>query len=769
MGAAAYIGRIGGLAVALGVGAAVATGQGVAWADDGSNSGSTSSERSDSSASSRDDSESKRGTQAGNESADSRDDAESDADGSDDDDDDDDDDADVADDEDAVDEDADEDAVDEDVDDTVVEDDEPAPEVVVEDDVTEPIDDAVEPPTDVEIVNPPTDSEVVEPVDDEPVVEDATQTETTDNRSDRREPEAVNEAPEVEKDDVTPVASGLRTTLLRVVDTEEPQVLVDTPVEEPAEILASESDSGQTFAAFSTAETQDVAPQPAPTVRTFVRGLLAKIGFGAQSGEAPELPAANPALWAVLAWTRREFERGMSDGLARTATPVATATTGDVAAPTVAVAPNAITYIPDLRGYTEVRGWVTGPATDQYDPLNHTIGNFDIYGTDLGIMWDNGLSGAQNQVLIAFGDTFSQPGMTGNWRSNVLFRSSDTLLDNGLFVAPGSTTDIFSGSPLSGPGNSKQLVYGIPGTIGLLGIPSFFGSEVTMIPTAGVSVPYDNDLGSRQYMNVMSVRQWGPAGMWTTNYSAIAYSDDNGQNWTLDEDTIRSAGYLRTWGHPYVQGNDNFQQGAFVRGVEVDANGAAVRDANGDVVHDGYVYSYGTPSGRFGSAYLSRVPEDDILELDSYEYWNGSGWSDSPGDAVPVIPSDPSPFSPIISFANNIIGLFGIPATIPNGDVSEISVQYNEYLDEYIILYTNGSGQVVMRTANTPEEAWSEATVLADSTRFPGLYAPMIHPWSGTDKIDDDPQYLYWNLSQWNQYNVEFMKTDLSPMKTVVV
>src|SRR5262245_53079334 len=42
MGAAAYVGRVGGLAVALGVGVAIATGQGIAWADTGDPSSSTS-------------------------------------------------------------------------------------------------------------------------------------------------------------------------------------------------------------------------------------------------------------------------------------------------------------------------------------------------------------------------------------------------------------------------------------------------------------------------------------------------------------------------------------------------------------------------------------------------------------------------------------------------------------------------------------------------------------------------------------------------------
>src|SRR4051794_40621977 len=36
--------------------------------------------------------------------------------------------------------------------------------------------------------------------------------------------------------------------------------------------------------------------------------------------------------------------------------------------------------------------------------LNDTANRYDLQGTDLGIMWDNG----QNQVMVAFGDSYGQ-------------------------------------------------------------------------------------------------------------------------------------------------------------------------------------------------------------------------------------------------------------------------------------------------------------------------------------------------------------------------
>jgi hypothetical protein len=45
---------------------------------------------------------------------------------------------------------------------------------------------------------------------------------------------------------------------------------------------------------------------------------------------------------------------------------------------------------------------------------------------------------------------------------------------------------------------------------------------------------------------------------------------------------------------------------------------------------------------------------------------------------------------------------------------------------------------------------------------MPGLYAPMIHPWSSENVPDSEKQYLYWNLSTWGDYEITLMGTDLS-------
>jgi Domain of unknown function (DUF4185) len=351
---------------------------------------------------------------------------------------------------------------------------------------------------------------------------------------------------------------------------------------------------------------------------------------------------------------------------------------------------------------TTIVNWVDGPNSP-----NNTYTRFAISGADLGIMWDNGQTGANDQVLIAFGDTFGDCSVSGQqWRSNTLFRSADSNLSDGISVPDPAFGNVYAGSPVlsaTPPGSnfSKQIIDSL----------NLVPTEVTVIPTAGISV------GTTQYVNFMSVKQWGNPGQWTTNFSAIAVSTDNGENWTVNRGTIRPSGFFTVPSVWFNWGNQNFQQGAFVR-------------------RDGYVYSYGTPSGRSGSAYVSRVPENAVLDLSQYEYWGKPWWN--PFAAGSWVAASPWAATPVI------------PAP-----VSEMSVQYNDYLNKYIVLYTDGSNNVVMRTADNPQGPWSAPQTLVTSTQLPGgIYAPFIHPWSsGHD--------LYFNLSLWSAYSVMLMHTTL--------
>ncbi|MDH6194958.1 hypothetical protein M2272_001587 [Mycobacterium frederiksbergense] len=548
-------------------------------------------------------------------------------------------------------------------------------------------------------------------------------------------------------------------------------------------------------AAMITAPEPTTAKVTAPPV---VSALLSAAGlapFGA--GTSPVAPAQSPALWAVMAWARREFERSVNPNGARVvsandaASTVAEGEIQPMAAvvtdPAAATDPNKLTPKPAAPkvGQTTSIGWVTGNGTAPW-----VVG-----GTDLGIMWDNGAG----KILSIFGDTFNDKAMTTGWRNNVLFRTGDTNLSNGLqfdeaVVTPGGTGPgtNYPANTWWGPGAGYQNGLGA-GPIGaaqvILANPKFnglFGTTYTMIPTSGISVTDPATNQTTQYVTVMSVRTWDNPGSWTTNYSAIAYSTDGGEHWTVDPNTVRASGFLRA-NKGFVAGNQNFQQNALVYGDAENPN-----SWTGGAVGSGerYVYVYGTPSGRQGSAYVARVPESELRNLDDYEYWAGEdngGWrKGDPSAATSVIGGGNSnylSFLPKTGFlgqinkeiANFINGIWvgGLPT---GGNVSEMSVQYNEYLGKYVVLYTDGGNNVVMRVSDSPQGEWSDATVLVANapastdpvlnTAQSGMYAPMIHPWSGTDKLGTgNEQYLYYNLSYWGNYNVALKQTDLAPLK----
>ncbi len=165
---------------------------------------------------------------------------------------------------------------------------------------------------------------------------------------------------------------------------------------------------------------------------------------------------------------------------------------------------------------------------------------------------------------------------------------------------------------------------------------------------------------------------------------------------------------------------------------------------------------YGTPNGRQGAAHLARVAEKDILNVSKYEYYKkaSSGWFG--GSPARWVQGNPSSASPIIGKTGGACG-----STKPGNTVSEMSVQYNDYLEKYIVLYGDQSNNIVMRTSDTPEGEWSEATVLMGQQNG-GIYAPMLHPWSpSTVGTGSD---LYWNLSLWSEYNIMLMRTDLTKL-----
>ncbi|MBJ8338984.1 DUF4185 domain-containing protein [Antrihabitans sp. YC3-6] len=219
--------------------------------------------------------------------------------------------------------------------------------------------------------------------------------------------------------------------------------------------------------------------------------------------------------------------------------------------------------------------------------INRTDKRWQVYGTDLGIMWES----KPGEIATAFGDTvgrgFHPPGgMGGDWRSNVLAFSTDRELSDGVSYDSMVTDSRCHAAELL----SSRKIDNV---------------EITTIPTSGFAI------GDRQYMSYMSMRTWSSLpGTFFTNHGGIAYSDDHGQTWTKDP--------FAKWDN--IFGLSKFQVSAMV--------------PQGD-----YVYMFGTPPTRLGDVGLARVPKDQVLNTSAYQYWSNDSWTPVGGfeAASPVV------------------------------------------------------------------------------------------------------------------------------------
>jgi hypothetical protein len=472
--------------------------------------------------------------------------------------------------------------------------------------------------------------------------------------------------------------------------------------------------------------------------------------LGPLAGAAPGAPAQPPLAWTLLAFARREFENFVSSLGGGTAGNVALAATQTTTSLALAATPLAAAAVnvpgfplpgAQLSPSTQFVNWVTGNYQTGNPLIADTLARFGVSGTDVGVMWDNGMVDDpttpynEHQVLIAFGDTFGLRTVPGeDWRFNVLMRSADTNLANGMDVPDGEfgNGNMFGGMPLWDVPPGRPYENYARRIINPEALPPGASAGITLIPTAGISLPTPGtQFGVTQYINFMSVTNWGAAGQWTTNFSGMAYSTDNGENWKVAPTSIRN-------NDPW-SGNANFQQGALVR------------------PGDGYVYSYGTPNGRQGAAYLSRVLEKDILDVSKYDYYSkgtAGGWFGWGATPAGWYKNNPAAATSVFGQDQGACGVAN-----PGNQVSELSVQYNKQLKKYVTLYGDQFNNIVMRTSDTPQGAWSAAKVLI-AQQPGGIYAPMMHPWSPSTMGSGSD--LYWNLSLWSEYNVMLMRTDLT-------
>jgi hypothetical protein len=331
--------------------------------------------------------------------------------------------------------------------------------------------------------------------------------------------------------------------------------------------------------------------------------------------------------------------------------------------------PTAIKSIEAVTMISQLTGAASPNRTDLYG----------VMGTDLGSIFRH-----KDQLFFIFGDTFGQRPMDQigaggeDWRSNVLFYTSDFDPTDGIR---------FDGAITDSSGRATSL------------IPSPHNNlEITKIPTQGISV--DGNI----YLFFMSVKEWGAPGYWTANYSGVAKSQDDGQNFTI-LDNLRwpgESGYIQVAIAPY----------------------------------EDYLYFWTIPSSRFGPVSLMRVPPSRIEDFEAYEYYSGSRgkeprWSSSMRDAVALVP----------------------------GPVGELSVIWNQYLSRWIMTYLNEEeARIEIREAPEPWGPWSTALELVDGREYPGLYGAFLHP----DLTSGSGRVIYFTMSLWAPYNVFLMRAEIN-------
>lgn len=314
---------------------------------------------------------------------------------------------------------------------------------------------------------------------------------------------------------------------------------------------------------------------------------------------------------------------------------------------------------------TEMVSQLTGAESPSRTDIH-----WNIAGADLGFTFAHGA-----ETYMVFGDTWGRGGVEGpDWRSNTM-----------VIVEPDPDYGVVITDAI-GDENGEAIEL----------IPSLKQSkkEYTVIPTSAVTID------DRIYLHYMSIRDWDMK-WWgykapVMNGSGFAYSDDGGHTWVKDETAV--------W-----NGDTAFSQVAMVE--------------QGDDV-----YVFGTPAGRFGSAILMRVPGEDILDPETYRYWNGDDWVSEAVDAVEVVPAP----------------------------VGELSVRWNPHHQLWFMMYKNEiTHDVVLRTARHLTGPWTDEQVVATGADYPTLYAPYMLPITGPD--------IYFTLSLFSpDYQVFVMKFSLN-------
>ncbi len=400
-------------------------------------------------------------------------------------------------------------------------------------------------------------------------------------------------------------------------------------------------------------------PIPSRLTRRTIVGSLATVPIAGLTAVASAQDDATPTGGTPGA----EPPAAATPGMATPVADVETVGGGDVAA---SYGPDSV---PGEDGMGELRklAILTGP-----EGINGTPERYNVHGTDLGSMFEH-----KGALYMVFGDTFGP--RQSDWRSNVMaVISSDEDPADGL-TFDGMIVDADQ------PDRARALILQTD-------VP---GPEVTIIPTYGIST------GDRMVLHYMQVTYWGPTGgRWDLGRSGLAYSDDDGETWIVDEEA--------TW-----PGDSHFGQVAF---VPPDA--------------EGMVHVFGITGGRFNGVAQARVALATLMDLATWEYWDGEDWVT--GDHTAAIEILPAP-------------------------AGELTVQWNSHYGQWLMMYLNEErAAIVLRTSAEITGPWSDERVVVRGQDYPALYAPYLPP-----RWNDGPEIRF-AFSMFGPYNVLWMETSIA-------
>ena len=232
------------------------------------------------------------------------------------------------------------------------------------------------------------------------------------------------------------------------------------------------------------------------------------------------------------------------------------------------------------------------------------------------------------------------------------------------------------------------------------------------------------------YMFFMSVAEWGPPGVWTSNFGGVATSRDGGKTFVRTDNLFA--------------GDSNFVQ-------------IAAAQHPGDTT---WVYLFGVPSGRFGSLRLARAPPAQLAVRSAYQFCSTrTSGSDIPSQSQTLNdgPSNSLSSAPSCTW----VAEESAASELLAGPLDVPSVTFNPYLNAFMLTYFNTTRYCIeMRTAPDPWGPFSPASILVNCSS-PGM-GGCYGGFTSDLLLINEGKSFFFTLSLWPAYNTFWVRADLA-------